>query len=861
MPTYTIFCDNIPNGRAFCQINASVTLIDALPDLFKQLRLCEANFGTVDPHGSTLFLFDEFIGKTTAKVDLTQSLHEQGVLDGASLYLAMPEANLSDDGAAPVPMTENQVSSHSFAQSNTSELPMTFSQSPGNKPQSILDGEEQSRTPAPIRPPSITTTSSSVRRRTCNSLGSTQTLRVQLDPETHIIEVPCMTSPEPLMIPSAKTMNGMVVQTLADIGSEFCPHLRPMLQYLASLILTRRPKDPEQCIIDHLDGKHLGDSQVASNDRFSHARRESDRMQEGAQGEVYDANSSASNETTSRKSGEHPHRQERATAPSLTSSFLSNGPKTVAERLASAAPPGPGRKFLLKLAKLLLDVKPRDSEEYLCTRLEGRCFSEEVVATNALMHSISGLLLAPPNDPTELMLLKGVPVDSPGYTVAVNALSLLFGKKPSNPINYLFDHFIHRCRSSTVHSGASSNRHHTEDDSASSVSHNLCCSYVENAEGEREVEPMSSAEHELCMSNFLKVIQSRCSQEGLTPPCSIDLRRLMSSSLGWGRDRQGGARNQSASTKEASTQTLLQFGIPRSQPREDTSGNKAEPRLINASVGSSPKGGVMSAFPVGAQSCGADKDTKQGSGTPFNPTFKPLGFTFGSDLPSEAVPSTQVKHSIASGKGATQERTTSPMQKTTSSSQGFTANLPQMSIPLEEQTRICAEFDQLRLRGELRQERLMHEIATLRREKEYRESIATIYDGASEKSAAQAAAEALYQAECHLKFLQDHDRTLREMMQRHLRAVSLATTAHAGSAQPSITPLHPFSLCHSLYPPYTATPAAQGFGLPRSSIRSDEFAATELEILKKCVELLALEQYRARGYAGGGDPEFGGVYS
>ncbi|CCW69415.1 unnamed protein product [Phytomonas sp. Hart1] len=644
------------------------------------------------------------------------------------------------------------------------------------------------------------------------------------------------------MEPSSKTLNSVVVHTLSEIGSEYCPVLQPMLRHLAGLVLTRRPKDPEQCIIDHLSGKHLGETQTPSNSRLSFSMRDKDIFHQGTQGEEGDVISSEYNEAASQKSYEHSYRQERGTALPLASSLQYGSLKTIAERLAVVVPLGPGRRLLEKLAKLLLDVKPRDAEEYLCTRLEGRCFSEEVVATNAMMHSMSGLLLVPPTDPTEIRLLKGVPIDSPGYAVAANVISLLITKKPSNPINYLFDHFAHRCRSSTIYSVASSNRHHIEEDSVSSVSHNLCCSYADNAEGEAEMEPMNSTDRELCMNNFLKVIH------GLTPHSSFDQRRLMSS-IGLGRGRTSWTFNRSANTKETGTQTSL---YPENVPTKHQAGhggNNSEPKPGSISSGSPPRFRPVSTFSSAVQSGSVMKEMKSSLSTSNNRGFMPLGFTFASDLTTP-----QPSNPLNSGNEPTKDPP-STVSKTPSSPSAFLTNSQQLSALSEEQIRICAELDQLRIRGELRQECLRHEIETLRREKEYRENIAVLYTGDSERSAAHAATEALFQAERYLYFLQDHDHQLRRMLQHQLQVLSFPAATFMGHAQSSVAPPQPSSPYHSIFQPRTSVSALPISSPLQTSYCSDKYVLSELEMLRKRVELLTIEQSRLRTLQKGVDPD------
>ncbi|CAD2216832.1 hypothetical protein, conserved [Angomonas deanei] len=244
-----------------------------------------------------------------------------------------------------------------------------------------------------------------------------------IQPSGSAVKEPC--SPTP-------TTAGEVANALADtaLPGDALPDLRPLFLNLAAKVLSAKPKDPEQYIVDHLMGRQL--SSQTSSPVF--------KAKEPEVTDLRDVNADAVD-----LGGPSPKGRKAV-------SLLSFEPvgDTVVDRLVFGLPAGPAKSVVTNLAHLLLDSKPEDPEDFLCMHL---------CAVHSAYSGAPTTIVA--EDPTIASLLCDIPAGTPGYNVAMQLLPTLLAKRPTNPINYLFDHLSSRMsRGSAAQSLRSSNRRH-----------------------------------------------------------------------------------------------------------------------------------------------------------------------------------------------------------------------------------------------------------------------------------------------------------------------------------------------------------------------------------------------------------------
>ncbi|CAG9582563.1 conserved hypothetical protein [Leishmania major strain Friedlin] len=167
------------------------------------------------------------------------------------------------------------------------------------------------------------------------------------------------------------------------------------------------------------------------------------------------------------------------------------------------------------------------------------------------------------------------------------------------------------------------------------------------------------------------------------------------------------------------------------------------------------------------------------------------------------------------------------------------------NIESDEHARVRNEFGLLRLREELRLERLQHEVRILTRECEYRNHMALLNrtDRMADRAAA-TAQEALEEAQKYCAFLCAQIDQLEVEKQRQLRLISQHM---AQSSSP---------LSAAVDPRISSPISGRCLGAEPSLLYAEPQVPSELDILKKQVELLAMEQARARSIGYGVAPSY-----
>lgn len=187
---------------------------------------------------------------------------------------------------------------------------------------------------------------------------------------------------------------------------------------LARLTLSRRSADPEQLLMDYLSSKHLPELHTLPHHRAS-----------------------SSIITTTEETGDfssNKDENEETCPPNTTAAKMSEG-HTVEERLVSCGDTDLHKRALRNVARLLLTARPHDPTDYLVTRWEGLAFGEGAEDTVAVEAS------SPSHGNSVCYQLEScIPAGTAGSFVAKQMCNLLLSKKPSNPLNFLFDYYSSR---------------------------------------------------------------------------------------------------------------------------------------------------------------------------------------------------------------------------------------------------------------------------------------------------------------------------------------------------------------------------------------------------------------------------------
>ncbi|GET92723.1 hypothetical protein, conserved [Leishmania tarentolae] len=576
-------------------------------------------------------------------------------------------------------------------------------------------------------------------------------------------------------------------QTTSEDPSE---RFRSLLLQLSSLTLEHRPKDPEQYIIDHLNARLLASG---ASTRVSLVGCATTTKEDGDL-----TNGTETNVTTDEPGMIIPAGSKET---STMTCFTPHG-DTVVERLASNALSSEiGRAVITHLAELLINAQPDDPEDFLWAHLEARNFGEDT--THGVAFSADGYPVVRPEDPTQASLLKDIPATSPGYVVAAGLLPLLFAKKPVDPISYLFYHIGSRAHSSTAQSAHSSTRHLRLGDEEDEGLDAESCASREFDDDSNYAADDAAEVGSINGSISMVPLQRKGSLGNLFDnAATVQLQRRRSERPDNARQRL----SQSAAVHRSSSMRRSVPGAMRSS--RDMSTAHPLPQELAALGG------------AGLSSKGASATQHDGK------LFSPMRFSH--ENSTEAV--------VDAVTGATRPSCIPLLSASTSTLH---------CIESEEQAHVWNEFGRLRLREELRLERLQHEIRILTRECEYRKNMAVLNktDRMADRAAA-AAREALEEAQKYRAFLCAQIDQLEVEKQRQLLLIS-KHLSHSSS---------PLSLARA--PRLSSTRSGQCPGAESLFLHAEPQVPSELDILKKQVELLAMEQARARSMGYGVAPSY-----
>ncbi|CBZ30761.1 conserved hypothetical protein [Leishmania mexicana MHOM/GT/2001/U1103] len=445
---------------------------------------------------------------------------------------------------------------------------------------------------------------------------------------------------------------------------------------------------------------------------------------------------------------------------------------------------------MTRLAELLISAQPDDPEDFLWARLEARSFGED--ATHSVVFSTDGYPVVRPEDPTQVSLLKDIPATSPGYVVATGLLPLLFAKKPVDPIGYLFYHIGSRTRSSAAQSVHSSTRHLRFGEGDEGFDAESCTSREFDDDSNYGADDAEVGS--IGGSVSMVPLQRKGSLGSLfDSAAAVQLQRRRSERSENARQRL----SQSAAVPRSSG-SMRRSVTGATRASRDTSAAQPLPQELAALSGTGSSWKRVSAAQHEGKPCspmrvshGNSPVTVADIGNSPTRTFRIPSLT--------ASPNTL--HNIDS----------------------------------DEHARVRNEFGLLRLREELRLERLQHEVRILTRECEYRNHMALLNrtDRMADRAAA-TAQEALEEAQKYRAFLCAQIDQLELEKQRQLRLISQhmaqSSSPHSAAVDPRI-PLPTSGHC---------------LGAESSLLYTESQVPNELDILKKQVELLAMEQARAR---------------
>ncbi|KAG5492625.1 hypothetical protein JKF63_01204 [Porcisia hertigi] len=577
-----------------------------------------------------------------------------------------------------------------------------------------------------------------------------------------------MVSPGAPLETSLKThvdvMTASAAPALRTTDADPIERFRSLLLQLSSLTLEYQPKDPEQCMIDYLQARLLSSAAVS---RASHTGdTATDAEKEATAGAPATTLATDGLDMTTSPDG---------STRMNTRSLPTPRGGTVMERLTrSPLLSEVGRTVMTRLAKSLLSAQPDDPEDFLWARLEAQNFG--VDAAHSVAFSADGYPVVRPEDPTQVHLLKDIPVTSPGYVVATSLLPLLFAKKPVDPISYLFYHIGSRARLSAAQSMHSSTRPLRYGD---------------------EEDEMCNAES--CTSREFDDDSDSVDND------AVELISTLGSTLLAPLQRKGSLGSLFDNSATAAMQSLRR--------RSERSDNARQRLSLNATMSRSSS--------VRRELAGATRASK---GTPAAQLLS----TGPSALNGAASSSKRV--SIA-------QQGEKPSSPTRTHHIHFPGPSPNTlhNMESDEYARVKCEFKFLRLRDELRLERLHHDIRVLTREAEYRNRMALLNktDRMADRAAAMAQ-EALEEALEYRTFLCAQIDELEVVQERQLRLI-LQQGCHC-----------PYALSSAGVPSISSPISGHWPGAEARDQNTDMQVPSELDILKKKVELLTMEQARAR---------------
>lgn len=251
-------------------------------------------------------------------------------------------------------------------------------------------------------------------------------------------------SPFSLQFPVSEKVVKDIIGTTSSVWH--IPGILRLLSDLATLLLSRRSKDPEQLLIDFLTNKRLPELQTLPHHRAASVadRRTPDQLSSSTKStskdEINESNSSI--EPTSANLTHHSAERESSADRGCTSDgsdlHHQNRKQKVRERLSDLGSTEMHRSVLNDVAKLLLSHKPEDVEDFLVMRWEGESFG--LVDTVFVESRASHI------ENTEQALLSFFPPRSVGTKVARHAVAILLSTKPVNPLNFLSDYITSRLK-------------------------------------------------------------------------------------------------------------------------------------------------------------------------------------------------------------------------------------------------------------------------------------------------------------------------------------------------------------------------------------------------------------------------------
>eukprot|EP00796_Vickermania_ingenoplastis_P005282 gene5282-3787_t len=224
------------------------------------------------------------------------------------------------------------------------------------------------------------------------------------EPQSPFGAVPFQVSPK---VVDSLAMHAGTVSTIPGVNQLFLN--------LATVVLSRRSKDPEQLLMDYLTNRRLPELQTLPHHRASSSNlTDHAPIDDTADFQAEDIGVDGEN-----------HMKPKDNSVPLD------------ERLASCGSTPMHRAVLTSVARLLLSVRPHDVKDFLVTRWEGEAFGAE--------DAISVEASSPPHANSTAELLESyVPVGTVGRVVAKGVAQILLSKKPSNPLNFLTVHLTSR---------------------------------------------------------------------------------------------------------------------------------------------------------------------------------------------------------------------------------------------------------------------------------------------------------------------------------------------------------------------------------------------------------------------------------
>lgn len=606
---------------------------------------------------------------------------------------------------------------------------------------------------------------------------------------------------------------------------------RPLFLQIAGSVLEHRPKDPEQYIIDYLLARKLSNSSLGRS--LTMASRE---VEDDVNVEPDDEDSSAAATVRGGVGG--------LSSTSASHDFQPVG-ETVVERLASnARRPGAGRTVLARLAKLVVEAKPSDPENFLWTRLEGRSFAEE---SSHFAYTGEGFQLLLPEDPIQLAIIREIPADSPGYVVAAELVPLLFAKKPDDPLSYLFYHVGSRTHSGgalSIRSGSLQNRGAEEE-----ISDIDSCTSREFAD-----ESDSAIESEEDSADVsAPLLQRKGSLGSLFDAAASQTSRRNGDKVRPGRCEHSNSRSSDCGRRLLPHRSITVVPTPlhnaklsRSQmsPAQDSVPPPSTHRGGKTARTSTVPTADLSSFHTASSLAGAGKRVSISeerkshrlhqsqlpatSGTGWSPLH-----SYVKAVPGLAANSSSSYENVTSQKTLDALQIASEAIEKANEKANTTASLSSLATQMTfgrsegmEYQRICDEYRLLRLKEEQRLDRLVHEIRSMARECEYCERLASIKVGdVALQKAADVSRQVLQEALRYQQFLLSQIERIDGDMQHQLYTLTQCLSSNRN---------------------FTSGCWASADPVRRDCPHADVCVPSEAAILRKRLELASMEEARIR---------------